>query len=82
MNMWTNPWPSLEILSAESVEAIDANALRILEEVGHRILYEPTLELLRNAGMKVDGKTVHFDRGFVREAISLATWNGLLKRFC
>ena len=70
--MWTNDWPRLELISAEGVEAIDANALRILEEVGHRITYEPTLELLRGAGLKIDGDTVHFDRGFVREALARA----------
>ena len=72
MNMWTNDWPRLELISAEGVEAIDANALRILEEVGHRVTYEPTLALLRSAGLKVDGDTVRFDRGFVREALARA----------
>jgi len=70
--MWTNRWPRLELLSAEDVEAIDATALRILEEVGHRITYEPTLELLRVAGLKVEDDIVHFDRGFVREALARA----------
>ena len=70
--MWTNDWPRLELISAESVEAIDATALRILEEVGHRVIYEPTLKLLRDAGLKVDGDLVHFDRGFVREALARA----------
>ncbi len=72
MNMWTHRWPRLEILSAEDVAAIDATALRILEEVGHRITYEPTLELLRAAGLTVDRDIVHFDRGFVREAVARA----------
>jgi trimethylamine--corrinoid protein Co-methyltransferase len=70
--MWTNDWPRLELISAEGVEAIDATALRILEEVGQRILHEPTLEMLRDAGLKVDGDTVYFDRGFVREALARA----------
>jgi trimethylamine:corrinoid methyltransferase-like protein len=72
MNMWTNNWQRLELISTENVEAIDATALRILEEVGHRIVYEPTLKLLRDAGLKVDGDLVHFDRGFVREALARA----------
>jgi len=70
--MWTNPWPPLEILSAEDVEAIDATALRILEEVGHRVTYPRTLALLRDGGLAIDGDTVHFDRSFVREAIARA----------
>jgi trimethylamine--corrinoid protein Co-methyltransferase len=70
--MWTNDWPRLELICAEGVEAIDATALRVLEEVGHRVTYKPTLELLRDAGLKVDGETVHFDRGFVREALAKA----------
>jgi len=70
--MWTNPWRRLELISAEGVEAIDATALRILEEIGHRVTYEPTLELLRAAGLKIDGNVVHFDRGFVREALARA----------
>ena len=68
--MWTNPWRRLELISAESIEAIDATALRILEEIGHRVTYEPTLALLRDAGLKIDGDIVHFDRGFVREALA------------
>ncbi|MBW2543794.1 MAG: trimethylamine methyltransferase family protein, partial [Deltaproteobacteria bacterium] len=70
MNMWTNDWQRLELLSEEGVEAIDANALRILEEIGHRVTYEPTLQLLRDAGLKIDGDVVRFDRGFVREALA------------
>ena len=70
--MWTNDWPRLELISAEGVEAIDASALRILEEVGHRVTYEPTLALLRGAGLEVEGDTVRFDRGFVREALARA----------
>ena len=68
--MWTNPWRRLELLSAEGVEAIDATALRILEEIGHRVTYAPTLQLLRAAGLQIDGNIVHFDRGFVREALA------------
>jgi trimethylamine--corrinoid protein Co-methyltransferase len=68
--MWTNPWRRLELIPAEGVEAIDATALRILEEIGHRVTYEPTLAMLRDVGLKIDGDIVHFDRGFVREALA------------
>jgi len=72
MNMWTNGLPRLELLSEEQVESIHETAMRALEETGLDILYEPTLELVRRAGLKVEGNRVLFDRGFVTEAVSKA----------
>ena len=70
MNMWTNNWPRLELISPEGVEAINEAALTILEDTGCRVTYEPTLKLLREAGLRVDEDVVRFDRGFVSEALS------------
>lgn len=72
MNMWTNNWPRLELITPDGVEAINETALAILEDTGCRVTYEPTLELLRKAGLKVEGEVVHFDRGFVAEALAEA----------
>jgi trimethylamine---corrinoid protein Co-methyltransferase len=49
-----NPWPPLEILSAEQVERIVAGAFRILEEAGLEIRSAAAREHFRRAGALVD----------------------------
>lgn len=49
-----NPWPPLEILSAEQVERIVAAAFRILEEAGLEIRSAAAREYFRSAGALVD----------------------------
>ena len=49
-----NPWPPLEILSAEQVERIVAAAFRILEEAGLEIRSAAAREYYRSAGALVD----------------------------
>jgi trimethylamine---corrinoid protein Co-methyltransferase len=49
-----NPWPPLEILSAEQLERIIAAAFRILEEAGLEIRSSAAREEFRRAGALVD----------------------------
>ncbi len=49
-----NPWPPLEILSAEQVERILLAAFRVLEEAGLEIRSAPAREVYRRAGALVD----------------------------
>ena len=62
-----NPYPPMEVLSADQLEAIHATSLRILEELGMEVMSTRALELLRAAGAYVDPAThnVRLDRGLV-----------------
>lgn len=75
------PWTIPEItdaptepLSEEGVRAIDAAALRILEEIGVDFLHDEARAVLRAAGAHVESGSarVRFDRGLVREMVAKA----------
>jgi trimethylamine--corrinoid protein Co-methyltransferase len=72
MNAWRNTLPRVELFSPDQVEEIHEAAMRILEDTGLRLTYEPTLDLMRRAGLDVNGEHVRFDRGFVLDAVGLA----------
>jgi trimethylamine---corrinoid protein Co-methyltransferase len=61
-----------EPLGPEGVEAIHEGAMRILEEVGVAFLNEEALGILREAGCKIDGDIVRFDRHWIMEMIAKA----------
>ena len=69
-----NPYPPLEFLSADQIEAIHDASLQILEELGVEFLSTRALELLKGAGAEVDLETqmVRFDRGLVTETVAKA----------
>ncbi len=69
--MWRNRL-RLDVLSEEQAEAIHDAGLRLLEEVGVRVSFEPALHRLREAGCAVEGDLVRLDRGFVAEQLALA----------
>ena len=70
----TNPYPPLKIFSDDQIEAIHLNALRILEEIGMRVLLPEAREAFRKAGAKVDETTlrVHPDKAFLEAALAKA----------
>jgi trimethylamine--corrinoid protein Co-methyltransferase len=59
-----NPYPPVEVLSAEQLEQIHQTSLRILEEMGLEFLDEEALDIWKRAGAQVDRATgrVHMDR--------------------
>ena len=69
-----NPYPPMELLSAEQVEAIHLNSMRILEELGIEVMSNRALEVFRAAGAKIDDATmtVRIDRGLVAQALATA----------
>jgi len=69
-----NPYPPIEVLTPEQVEAIHEASLRVLEDFGLRILFDEARGLLRAAGAEVDdgSRRVRFDRGLVMEAVGKA----------
>lgn len=74
---WTevrNPYPPMQVLSEDQLEAVHRTSLRILEELGMEVMSERALEVLRAAGAQVDraSRTVRLDRGLVEQALSSA----------
>jgi trimethylamine--corrinoid protein Co-methyltransferase len=69
-----NPYPPMELLSADQVESVHLTSLRILEELGMEIMSERARAILAAAGAQVDSatRTVRVDRGMVEKALSTA----------
>ncbi len=69
-----NPYPPMEILSADQLEAIHEASLEVLEEIGMNFLLPEARDILRRAGAEVetDGPRVRFDRALVAEAVARA----------
>jgi trimethylamine--corrinoid protein Co-methyltransferase len=69
-----NPYPPLEVLSADQVEAIHLASLDLLENHGMRILHRGARDVLASAGATVDhaSQMVRFDRAMVMECIARA----------
>ena len=62
----------IEPLTEEGVAAIHDGAMRILEEIGIVFLNPEALELLGQAGCRVEGDLVRMDRDFVMEMVGKA----------
>jgi len=69
-----NPYPPVEIVSADQLEAIHEAALRTLEDMGMRILLPEARAIYRQAGARVDdgNEMVFLDRGLVMDALAKA----------
>jgi trimethylamine--corrinoid protein Co-methyltransferase len=65
--------PNYDILDEEGLALIEANADRVLEEIGVNFVDNPAaLELWRNAGADVKGERVHIPRGLARRLCATA----------
>lgn len=71
---WRNPFPPIELFSADRIEAIHEASLTMLEEIGLRVLHDEARRLYRAAGASVDEgeRQVRFDRGMIMEAVAHA----------
>lgn len=74
---WTevdNPYPPMEPLSADQVEAIHHASLDILENHGIEVMGDDVQALFRAAGAAVDSRTgiVRLDRGIIDQALTTA----------
>ena len=65
-------YPRLTIMDERDAQRVHAATVRVLEEAGVDVLHEPTLELLRGAGAKVEGKRVRFAPKMVDAALESA----------
>ncbi|MCB1882744.1 MAG: trimethylamine methyltransferase family protein [Geminicoccaceae bacterium] len=69
-----NPFPPIRILSDDQVEAIHGAALRILKEIGVRVLHDGARSLFRAAGAEVDdgGRMVRLDGDLIAGLLAQA----------
>src|SRR5690606_24874966 len=66
------PFPPLELVSADELEAIHLASLEILEDIGIDFLLPEARALMRQAGadVKTDSERVRIDRGLVEQALA------------
>lgn len=65
-----NPFPPLELLSPDQLEAVHLTSLRILEELGVEVLSARARDRFRAAGADLEGDTVRLDRGLIERALA------------
>ncbi len=69
----TRKVPNFEILTAEAIEVIEANAETVLQEIGVNFVDNPVaLERWRQAGADVQGERVRIPRGLARQLCATA----------
>lgn len=70
----TNPYPPMQILSTDQVEAIHDASMHILENFGMELMSPRALALFQRAGAEVDdaSQLVRLDRGLVAQALKTA----------
>lgn len=61
-----------QLISQSELEQIHENSLKIMENIGVLMTYEPAREVLTKHGAILDGNVVKFPRKLVEEAIKLA----------
>ena len=66
----TRTSPTYDILGEEQIIAIEEAAEKILQEIGVEVRHAPSLKLLKEAGMDVDGERVRFPHGYCRKLIT------------
>ena len=65
--------PNFEVLNAEAIEIIEANADRVLEEIGVSFPEQPeALRRWKDAGADVKGERVHIPKGLARSLCATA----------
>ena len=65
--------PTFDILNQEALEIIEANAEKVLEEVGVNFVNNPgALDLWRQAGADINGERVRIPRGLARQLCATA----------
>lgn len=67
-----NPFPLMSVFSDDEAANIHETALRMLEELGMRVLLPEAVKLYAAAGARVEGEMVHIGREIVEAAIASA----------
>ncbi|MEM9430960.1 MAG: trimethylamine methyltransferase family protein [Pseudomonadota bacterium] len=67
-----NPFPAMDVFPADRIEDMHQSALRILEELGMRVLLPEARAILAKAGARIDGDMVFVGRDIVAAALKSA----------
>ncbi|MEM6305514.1 MAG: trimethylamine methyltransferase family protein [Pseudomonadota bacterium] len=67
-----NPFPPMALFSEDEIAAMHESGLRILEELGLRVLLPEAVQLFKAAGARVDGDMVYLGREIVEAAVATA----------
>ncbi|MFO1147463.1 MAG: trimethylamine methyltransferase family protein [Alsobacter sp.] len=69
-----NPYPPMRLLDDEQMDALHRTSLRILSELGLRVMSDKAVELFAKAGAIVDRgeRVVRIDESIIREALKTA----------
>lgn len=64
------PYAPIEVISTDQIEAIHQAALKVLAEIGMKVLSAPARQLYQGAGAMIEGDMVRFDAGLVAEKLA------------
>ena len=67
-----NSFPAIEVFSADQIAAMNDTALRIVEELGMKVLLPEAIEIYRKAGARVVDDVVYIGRDIVEAALATA----------
>jgi trimethylamine--corrinoid protein Co-methyltransferase len=70
--MFRNTMPRYEVLSEDAMAKLDAGWRRIVTEIGVEFMTDRAVELFRQAGQRVEDRTVFLDPDFVLEQVAKA----------
>ncbi|MFL6099824.1 MAG: trimethylamine methyltransferase family protein [Actinomycetales bacterium] len=70
--MFRNQMPRYEILSEDAMAVLDKGWRRLVSEIGVEFMSPRAVDLLRDAGQKVEDNTVFFDPDFIMEQVAKA----------
>lgn len=67
-----NPFPTMDVFSADQVEDMHESALHILEELGMRVLHPEARKIFAKGGARVEDEMVYIGRDMIEAAIASA----------
>jgi len=67
-----NPFPNMDVFSADEAAAMHETSLRMLEELGMKVLLPEAVEIYRKGGARVEDDMVYIGRDMVEAALATA----------
>ncbi|MDG1737953.1 MAG: trimethylamine methyltransferase family protein [Paracoccaceae bacterium] len=67
-----NPFPPMDVFSADQISAMHETAFRILQELGVKVLLPEAIEIFRKAGARVEDDMVYIGRDVIDAALTNA----------
>ena len=67
-----NPFPPMSLFSDDQIAAMHDTALKMLRDMGMKVLLPEAIEIFRAGGAKVDGQMVYIDGDMIKAALATA----------